>query len=296
MIETSVIEKEVLQRNTHRNDILKLLAFVTMLIDHIGYMYFPDEIIFRIIGRLAFPIFAYQIALGYSKTSNLKKYVFRLSLFALITQIPYSFFNPDLKFNPVHFNVLFTFITAIGLLYVYDMGILKIKNFIEDRNYKHLLYGLFLLILAVAIIILPEVISFIVKGFSLEYGLLALALVLLFHIFKENYKALIIGILLLYAFHVYYRVALFNSQYSLTILWNNFFNIKFVLSQLSFQNRFSQIQKYYFNAWGALALIPILSFERINSSKVRLNKYIGYVFYPAHMTILVIITFMLKTY
>lgn len=296
MIETSLIEKEVLQRNTHRNDILKLLAFVTMLIDHIGYMYFPDEVIFRIIGRLAFPIFAYQIALGYSKTSNLKKYVFRLSLFALITQIPYSFFNPDLKFNPVHFNVLFTFITAIGLLYVYDMGILRIKNFIEDRNYKHLLYGIFLLILAVAIIILPEVISFIVKGFSLEYGLLALTLVLLFHIFKENYKALIMGILLLYSFHVYYRVALFNSQYSLTILWNNFFNIKFALSQLSFQNGFSQIQKYYFNAWGALALIPILSFERINSSRVRLNKYIGYVFYPAHMTILVIITFILRTY
>jgi hypothetical protein len=293
MIETSVVEKEVLQRNTHRNDTLKLLAFLTMLIDHIGYMFFPNEMIFRIIGRLAFPIFAYQIAVGYSRTSNLKKYVLRLSLFALITQIPYSFFNPDLKFNPIHLNVLFTFITSIGLLCVYDRGILNLKNFIEDKNYKHLLYGMFLLALAVIIIILPEVISFIVKGFYLEYGLLALTLVLLFHIFKEKPKAVIISIILLYLLHVYYRVALFNSAYSSTLFWSNLFNFEFVWSQLNFQNGLSQLQRYYFNAWGVFALIPIFVLESINPSWIKLNKYVGYVFYPAHMAILVVIAFIL---
>lgn len=296
MVETLVVEKKVLQRSAYRNDMLKLLALVTMLVDHIGYMYFPNEMLFRIIGRLAFPIFAYQIALGYSRTSNLKKYVLRLSLFALITQIPYSFFSPDIKFNPIHFNVLFTFIAAIGLLCAYDMGILKIKNYLKDKNYKHLLYGIFLLALAVMIIILPEVISFIVKDFYLEYGLLALALVLLFHIFQEKTGAAIISIILLYLLHGYYRVALFNSAYSSALFWSNLFDFKFVWSQLNFQDGLSQLQRYYFNAWGVFALIPILGLRSINPSWIRLNKYVGYIFYPAHMALLVILALILKAY
>jgi hypothetical protein len=289
-----MIEKKVLQTSAHRNDMLKLLALGTMLADHIGYMYFPNEILFRIIGRLAFPIFAYQIAIGYSRTSNLKKYVLRLSIFALITQIPYSFFSPDIKFNPIHFNVLFTFVVAIGLLCVYDMGITNIKNFIKEKNYKHLLYGIFLLALAVLIIILPEVLSFIIKDFYLEYGLLALALVLLFHVFQKKLGVAMLSIILLYVLHGYYRVALWNSAYSSALFWSNLYNFKYVLSKLNFQNGLSQFQIYYFNAWGVFALIPILGFQTINPSRIKLNKYVGYIFYPAHMALLIVITLMLK--
>ncbi len=295
-MELLVVKKTELQKSTCRKDVLKLLALVTMLVDHIGYMYFPDVMFFRIIGRLAFPIFAYQIALGYSRTADLKKYVLRLSLFALISQLPYSFFNPDIKFNPLRFNVLFTFITAIGLLCVYDLGILKIKNFIKDKSYTHLLNGIFLLALAVIIIIVPEVISFFIKGFNLEYGLLALALVLLFHVFQEKTEATIISIILLYLLHGYYRVALFNSTYSSPLFWSNLFNFQFVWSQLNLQNGLSQLQRYYFNAWGVFALIPILSLESINLNGIRLNKYVSYVFYPAHMALLIIVAVILKTY
>lgn len=295
-METLVVEKKVLQRNSYRNDLLKLLALLTMLVDHIGYMFYPNEMLFRIIGRLAFPIFAYQIAVGYSQTSNLKKYVFRLLLFAIITQLPYSFFNIDFKFNPFHFNVLFTFILGIGLLYIFDMGLLKIKSFTKENNYNHLLCGISLLTLAVAIIILPEVISFLVKDFYLEYGLLALVLILLFHIFKERTAAVIISIIILYILHGYYRVALWNSAYSSELFWSNLLDYKFVWKQLNLQNGFAQLQRYYFNAWGILALIPILGLESISLSKLRLNKYIGYIFYPAHMALLILIAIILKSY
>ncbi|MGE5630691.1 MAG: TraX family protein [Caulobacteraceae bacterium] len=295
-METLVVEKKAMQRRAYRNDMLKLLALATMLVDHIGYMYFPNEILFRIIGRLAFPIFAYQIAVGYSRTYNLKRYVLRLLIFALITQIPYSFFSPDIKFNPIHFNVLFTFVAAIGLLCVYDNGILKIKSFTQDRNYKHLLYGIFLLALAVIIIVFPEVLSFIIKDFYMEYGLLALVLVLLFHIFQEKIEAAILSITLLYLFHGYYRVALWNSAYSSALFWSNLFNFKFVWNQLNLQNGLSQLQRYYFNAWGVFALIPILGLESINTSWIRLNKYVGYIFYPAHMALLIIISVILRAY
>jgi hypothetical protein len=295
-METLAVEKKAVYRNAHRNDLLKLLALATMLVDHIGYMYFPNEMLFRIIGRLAFPIFAYQIALGYSRTSNLKKYVLRLSLFALITQVPYSFFSPEMKFNPLHFNVLFTFLVGIGMLYAYDMGILNMKSFIKDKNYKHLLYGVALLSLTVITIIIPEVISFVVKDFYLEYGLLALALVLLFHIFKEKPVAAVVGIIFLYILHGYYRVALWNSAYSSVLFWDNLFNYKYIWSKLDLESGYSQLQRYYFNAWGVFALIPILGLEVINPSWIKLNKYVGYIFYPAHMALLILITFIMKSY
>jgi len=57
---------------------LKLLACITMLIDHIGAIFFPDIMFIRIIGRVAFPIYAFLITEGYSRTKNLKRYMSRL--------------------------------------------------------------------------------------------------------------------------------------------------------------------------------------------------------------------------
>ena len=55
--------------------LLKIIAFVTMAIDHIGYVFFPQYMWLRVIGRLAFPIFAYCLALGCVYTKNPKKSV-----------------------------------------------------------------------------------------------------------------------------------------------------------------------------------------------------------------------------
>ena len=51
------------------NNQLKIIAMVSMLLDHMGLLFFPDEQIFRILGRIAFPIFAYMIAEGSSLRS-----------------------------------------------------------------------------------------------------------------------------------------------------------------------------------------------------------------------------------
>ena len=60
---------KILNRN-----VLKIIALITMLIDHIGLVFFPGIEIFRIIGRISFPIFAFMIAEGCEHTENKKKY------------------------------------------------------------------------------------------------------------------------------------------------------------------------------------------------------------------------------
>ena len=61
---------------------LKYLACLFMLIDHIGLLLFPQIVVLRDIGRLAFPLFAFMLANGYRHTSNYWHYLLRLSLFA----------------------------------------------------------------------------------------------------------------------------------------------------------------------------------------------------------------------
>ena len=83
-----------------RNQI-KTLAFIFMFIDHIGAILFPTQYLFRIVGRLSFPLFAYLIAQGISLTKNPKNMLKRLLLFAFISQIPFvmAFHLPSLFFS-----------------------------------------------------------------------------------------------------------------------------------------------------------------------------------------------------
>jgi hypothetical protein len=289
-METVIGEQKVLQRN----DLLKLLALATMLMDHLGYLFYPEQQLFRIIGRLAFPIFAYQIAMGYSHTSSLKKYTLRILGFAVITQVPFSFFNPQMKFTLSHFNVLFTFVIGIGLLWIYDMGIRQLRSFAKNKKPLQLLQGVLLLILSMGIIVLPELASFMIRNFYVEYGMLGMLLILFFHIFEKTPLWTILSIVLLYTFYGYYRVALWNSAYSAPLFWSNLFDYQYVWQQLDLQKGFEQVQRYYFNSWGALSLIFIFALEKLNTNWLRLNKYIGYIFYPAHMTLLLAIAWILN--
>ena len=88
---------------------LKIIALLSMLIDHIGVV-FPDAtpFWFRGVGRLAFPIFVYLLAEGFRHTKAREKFLMRLLAFAVISQIPY-----DLAFgNEINFfantNIFYT--------------------------------------------------------------------------------------------------------------------------------------------------------------------------------------------
>ena len=103
---------------TRRNDILKILAMLKMLIDHIGVLLLPQYRVLRTIGRIAFPIFAYQISEGFRYTSDRTRYASRLLIFGLIAQIPYTWLSYDATFNPFHINVILYFLYALGVLWL----------------------------------------------------------------------------------------------------------------------------------------------------------------------------------
>lgn len=99
---------------------LKLFAMVTMLCDHVGVILVRGELYLplRIVGRVAFPIFAYFLVQGFLHTSNYSKYLLRIGIFALLSEIPFdiAFQGKLLEFELQ--NVMFTLFIALVMLYL----------------------------------------------------------------------------------------------------------------------------------------------------------------------------------
>ena len=98
---------------------LKIIAIISMLIDHIGHIFFPEVMLFRIVGRIAFPIFAYVLAEGIYYTKDITKYMLRLGIFAILSEIPYdlAIMGSVLEFS--HQNVFFTLFFGVFLFWIY---------------------------------------------------------------------------------------------------------------------------------------------------------------------------------
>lgn len=99
---------------------LKVLAMVLMLCDHMWGTIVPGNQWLTSIGRLAFPIFAFQLAEGFARTHDRKGYLARLFFWALVTEIPFNFMMGGSWVQPFHQNVLFTFCEAFLMLWLLD--------------------------------------------------------------------------------------------------------------------------------------------------------------------------------
>jgi hypothetical protein len=90
---------------------LKIIAAVSMLADHVGFLFFPDIQWLRIVGRLAFPIFAFMIAEGCRYSRNRLRYFLWVFLLGVVCQVVYTIAGSDGRMN-----VLLTFSLSIALI------------------------------------------------------------------------------------------------------------------------------------------------------------------------------------
>lgn len=97
--------------------VIKIIAIVAMLVDHIGMILFPEIDALRIIGRIAMPLFCFLIAFGATKTRSVPKYLLRLSILMVISQFA---INWAANGNPFIFTELYVFFSlALGVLAIY---------------------------------------------------------------------------------------------------------------------------------------------------------------------------------
>lgn len=110
---------------------LKYLAMFMMLLDHLWATIVPGNDWMNYIGRLAFPIFAFQIVEGYFHTKDYKQYLKRLFIFALISEIPFNLMTSGSYIYPFGQNVIFTFIYGIVSIHAIE-EIIKRNNIVKN--------------------------------------------------------------------------------------------------------------------------------------------------------------------
>lgn len=138
-------QQELYSKGGLNGEALKWLAILTMTIDHIGVGLLaslaPNSIlgsptvytVTRLIGRLAFPIFVFLIIQGYQHTSNLRSYLTRLFLFALVSEVPFDLMGSNQVLDFSHQNIFFTLfigVTGLALLEYYEMKNQTIPKFL----------------------------------------------------------------------------------------------------------------------------------------------------------------------
>lgn len=281
---------------SQRNDVLKLIALVTMLIDHIGYMFFEDIRMFRTIGRIAFPIFAYQLAMGFKHTSNRTRYLGRLAIFSVISYIPYIYFDPNLERNPLTFSIMFQLLLGFVMLQLLEWGLEAFKSFKVTRNPLGPLVGLVFVAAALSAAVAPELLAILYSQFHFSYGLYGMLLILLFYFFEHHFFSVLIGyigitFLTTYLTGVKYfvgrlpnpsmRWAVFTKSVFLryTEIWGNI---------TGYHDGLRTIEGYFFQARSMMALPFIWILPRFDM-RFRIPTYFAYWFYPVHITILVLI-------
>ena len=230
---------------------LHIIAMTFMLMDHLWATLLPAQEWLTCVGRLAFPIFAFMTVEGYFHTHDLRKYLRRMLVFALLSEIPFDLMYGGTWFYPVHQNVIWTLL--LGLLGIHLMEKARKKQ-------KRALY-----VLTVAlVVVLGAVLG--TLGMVDYYGAGVLTM-FVFYLFRGRKWWCFLGQLLaLYWVNV---ELLSGLMYPVHIL-----GTEIELCQ---------------QGLALLALVPIWLYRGRQGYHSRPFQYACYAFYPVHMLVLVMV-------
>lgn len=233
-------------------NLIKVVAMLTMLVDHLGAAIFTQYTVMRIIGRIAFPIYAYAIAVGCVYTRNMGRYLQRIVLLALIAQPIYVLAlhhtNPlmtAIPFKTDPFGAIFNFYVYSwkdpSILLSLAVGIVAIWSVRERRLW------------ITALILL---LTYLMNS-ALDYGIRGVFLMLLLYLFINRWY---ISLPLVAAYMIYW--GLDGSGYTL-------FEVSFYIQMF------------------AIMALPFIYIPM--RSGLKLNKWVFYAFYPGHLLLIYLI-------
>ena len=235
---------------------LKYLAALCMLVDHIGVV-FPTmladmglpawtDLLPRLIGRLAFPIFAYFVAEGCRRTRFFSRYLLRLGLFALVSQVPFT-----LATGTWGGNVILTFFLAAGAIRGFERA--------SQDGYSPAVASLPLLVCCVLALAL-----------NCDYGFPAVLLIFALYLQGEDRKRLLavlgVGLALIYLVYQPFVELLTLPWLSVSMITRS------LASTLPFQAL----------CW-LCASASLLLLAGYRGQLGIQSKWFFYVFYPAHL-------------
>ena len=158
-----------------RSDFLKLFALIAMTLDHINRIFIHTDFLSTSIGRTAFPIFSFLLLSNFCTYHPVKKYIFRLSFFAVLTEVIFYIFHFEARWN-----ILFTFLNALIFLELAE------KN--DGQDYSLFLKRYFLILLFLSFLSFTPMLSYGPMGFFF--------LIALYAYFKDKSKLNYFAVLL----------------------------------------------------------------------------------------------------
>ena len=227
---------------------LHILAMGFMLCDHLWGTIVPGHDWLTCIGRIAFPIYAFLLVEGYFHTKNLKKYVSRLLIFAILSEIPFNLAMGSRVFYPIHQNVLWSFLIALWLIHLNE----KARK--SGKVWKRILTGGLTVVLGY-ILGLVTMVDFYHAG---------ILMVLVFYFFRGRKWWCFLGQIV---FLWYINTELLGGYGYEFQLWG--------------QTHFFQRQGF-----AMLGLIPIWLYRGKQGYHNKFIQYGCYAFYPLHLLIL----------
>nr|WP_325184723.1 TraX family protein [uncultured Oscillibacter sp.] len=231
---------------------LRWIALGAMLLDHLWAMVVPGSQWMTYVGRIAFPIFAFQIAEGARHTSDFRRYALRLLAFALVSEIPFDLMYASTVFYPFHQNVMFTLL----------LGLLAVRGL--DRARRKRTAG------AAALGALGLLAAWLAGTIGMvDYGGMGVLTVAVFYVFRG------------------FPLARLGQLACLVLLNMVFFKGEYV--SLEILGHAVELQTQGF---ALLALIPIWLYGGEKGRGGRALQYGSYVFYPLHMLVLYLVKFL----
>lgn len=230
---------------------LHILAMAFMLMDHLWATLLPAQEWLTCVGRIAFPIFAFMAVEGYFHTHNLKKYLLRMLIFAVISEVPFDLMYGGTWFYPVHQNVIWTLM--MGLVGIHLMENVRKKK----STFVYILVSTIVVILGGLLGTLSMV----------DYYGIGVLTVFIFYFFRGRKWWCLLGqMLALYWVNV---ELLGGLMYPIRL-----FGMEFELCQ---------------QGLALLALLPIWLYRGRQGYHSKPFQYFCYAFYPIHMLVIVLV-------